>query len=550
MPALQINPVSHTRRQRGAALLLLLMLIVVGVLAVFVTGLNRATQQLERDRITNEALAQAKAALIGYAVKDVNRPGELPCPDVDNDGQITPLGDYTGSNCKKLVGRLPWKSLGLPELRDGSGEKLWYAVSDAFHASGIVPINSDTPGTLAVTGSVSATQVIAVVFAPGQILPGQSRDAANINNVVNFLEETNASSSTVFVAKNETTTFNDRLLVIGRDEFFEKVERRVAGEARRALQSYYLASDSNPSKRYFPYAAPLGNPAAGCQDDLRKGHLPTSGSNNCICSGTTCSCTGAGSFDTFRFTTTAIPAATFISRSGSCTLTSADRKCNCSGVGGCVSASPTIVNSGDLAINPTANPGTRRLTFNAVIGGVANFTLQGSGTFSATGGLCTGVGTGACSCSGSGYCETTSSGNWNGSYSSSGGSLAYTYNACSTAPLTMPAWFTDNGWENYIYYTLGDACSFSNKGCVTGGFLTVGSVTNVNALLVSAGRRLTGTKCGIPPPTTAYNQVVLPTGYICDYLDSSENTSLDDAYDTVGTPRTNSYNDQMFVVSP
>src|SRR5690606_298057 len=27
------------------------------------------------------------------------------------------------------LGRLPWKTLGLPDLRDGHGERLWYAVS-------------------------------------------------------------------------------------------------------------------------------------------------------------------------------------------------------------------------------------------------------------------------------------------------------------------------------------------------------------------------------------------------------------------------------------
>lgn len=548
MPSRMTSQAVSVTGQRGAALLLLLMLVSVGALTVFVTGLNRATQQLERDRITNEALAQAKAALIGYAVSDANRPGELLCPDVDNDGQVT-LSDYTGSNCKKLVGRLPWKSLGLPELRDGSGEKLWYAVSDAFHANGTASINSDTPGALSVTGSMSATQIIAVVFAPGQGLPGQVRDASNINNVEHYLEDTNATSSTDFVAGNATATFNDRLMPIFHTDLFQKVEKRVAQEARRALLTYYASSDPDPAKRYFPYAALLGSAATGCQDDLRKGHLPTTG-GGCICSGTACSCTGVGTFDTFVFTTAVVSAVTFTSRSGSCTLSAANKQCSCSGVGGCTSASSTIANSGDLAIT-TTNPGIRKLTFNAGTAGTASFTLQGSEVFSATGGNCMGSGTGTCSCSGNGYCETTSTGNWNGSYSSSGGSLAYTYGTCSTAPLTMPAWFTDNGWENYIYYTLAEACTFSNKGCdnTPPATLTVGAVTNVNALLVSVGRRLNGTKCAASPGVP-YTQAALPTINICDYLDSSINTDGNDIYDAVGTPGTSSYNDQMFIVSP
>ncbi len=53
MPALQNKYFLLVHNQRGAALMLLLLLVSVGALAVFVIGLNRATQQLERDRITN-----------------------------------------------------------------------------------------------------------------------------------------------------------------------------------------------------------------------------------------------------------------------------------------------------------------------------------------------------------------------------------------------------------------------------------------------------------------------------------------------------------------
>jgi hypothetical protein len=37
------------------------------------------------------------------------------------------------------LGRLPWKTLGLPDLRDGDGERLWYAVSSATRACSTAP---------------------------------------------------------------------------------------------------------------------------------------------------------------------------------------------------------------------------------------------------------------------------------------------------------------------------------------------------------------------------------------------------------------------------
>jgi hypothetical protein len=113
------------RPQRGAALMLLLMLISVGALAVFVTGLNRATVQFERDRVTAAALAQAKEALMGRAASDNNRPGSLPCPADQNDE----VKDTCSSG---FQGYFPWKTHKLAPLLDGNGEALRYELSAAF----------------------------------------------------------------------------------------------------------------------------------------------------------------------------------------------------------------------------------------------------------------------------------------------------------------------------------------------------------------------------------------------------------------------------------
>ncbi len=95
-----------------------------------------------------------------------------------------------------VVGRFPWRTLGIEPLRDGHGECLWLIVSSlhgriqrASPAPLLPPMNSDTPGQLDIVvanGSnalVSALasaheRPVAVIFAPGPPLPGQDRSNA------------------------------------------------------------------------------------------------------------------------------------------------------------------------------------------------------------------------------------------------------------------------------------------------------------------------------------------------------------------------------------
>ncbi|MGH8750114.1 MAG: hypothetical protein ACREUV_00240 [Burkholderiales bacterium] len=228
-------------RQSGQGLFILLaLLLVIGTSLVF-NFARPGSLNIDRDKQTAAALAMAKDALIGYAASDSNRPGELPCPDVDNDGASTPISDYSGSNCVSLIGRLPWVTLGLPDLRDGNGERLWYALSNSFHANGSTPINSDTLGQLTVTGANPANNVIAIVLAPGQVLSTQVRDSANQNNPANYLEGGNESGTGNYLTGPASGTFNDRLLIITTADLIPVVEQRVARELRTILQQYKAA---------------------------------------------------------------------------------------------------------------------------------------------------------------------------------------------------------------------------------------------------------------------------------------------------------------------
>jgi hypothetical protein len=82
------------------------------------------------------------------------------------------------------VGRLPWKTLGLPDLRDAAGERLWYAISDSLRDQGVV--NSNSAGQLAVydgvSGAALASSVVAVIIAPGTELAGQNRSVSGVGN--------------------------------------------------------------------------------------------------------------------------------------------------------------------------------------------------------------------------------------------------------------------------------------------------------------------------------------------------------------------------------
>jgi hypothetical protein len=100
---------------------------------------------------------------------------------------------------------------------------------------------------------------------------------------------------------------------------------------------------------------------------------------------------------------------------------------------------------------------------------------------------------------------------------------------------TLPAWFVESRWQDYLYYAISPDCTFATPGCAIGG-VTVGSQINQHALLISAGVPLAGQ--------------VRPSNNIADYLDSAENANGDNVFDAVGSPVTAIYNDRMLIVAP
>jgi hypothetical protein len=330
--------------QKGqAAIIALLLIIGVGVTILVYTLASPAKLAIERDRKTAEALAQAKAALIGFAAgvdlgAGASRPGDLPCPDMDNDGDAeSSCGNAAGTTGQSnRLGRLPWRTLGLPDLRDGNGERLWYAVSNNFKNntrticaapgnSGC--LNSDTRGTITVrdrNGTMindgsnpdpyTPSGTIAVIIAPGQVLrrqgAGSSQDRSctvGVNcdasekcttspatltpkcNPVNYLDVlsgtednagfTDSSGTDGFINGNifdasGSAVINDRLITITYGDLMPLLERRVAKEAFNCLVSYAAGSNNR-----YPWAAAMNLSAAGdysSQQGERFGRIPDS----------------------------------------------------------------------------------------------------------------------------------------------------------------------------------------------------------------------------------------------------------------------------------
>lgn len=332
MPALSADNIlqSRLRRQRGAALMVMLVIIVMGSLTFLVSALSRARQQAELDKISSDALAQAKDGLISYAASvtltssGAERPGDLPCPDLNNDGTAEAnCGSAAGSLQYKRLGRLPWKTLRLPDLRDSSGERLWYAVSNNFKKSTRTSLlNSDTPGTITIRSSDgnvvsdagSGKGVVAVIFAPGSVLQRQGdttpQNRGCIINVncdslgetctaspptltpkcqpSNYLDiatigsntEDNAdfadSTSNGFIQgmvkdiSGKITIINDQIISITQDDIMQAVQKRVAGEVRSCLQDYASLNNGR-----YPWAVPLGDLTNYLdQSDLLFGRIP------------------------------------------------------------------------------------------------------------------------------------------------------------------------------------------------------------------------------------------------------------------------------------
>jgi len=226
-------PRTAPARQRGAALLVFMLIFFLASMSWLLSQADVLRGRGHADQTTSRALAQAKDALIGRATIDVNRPGSLPCPDIDDDGKA----DGNFGFCSASIARLPWKTLDLPDLRDGEGNRLWYTLADELRDNDDAPqINPTLALGLSLDG---ATNIAAIAFSAGPPLAGQ--DGRPSNDVADYLDGANKDGGP-YISGQTSSTFNDKTVAISRDQLFKVVNRGVLGQLGSGLGQYYAAN--------------------------------------------------------------------------------------------------------------------------------------------------------------------------------------------------------------------------------------------------------------------------------------------------------------------
>jgi len=243
-------------RQGGYALIMMLVVLIVGSLYSLANRMDQISQRWGQNAATTQALATAKEALLAYALtyRDTHSdevPGYLICPDVDGDGSA----DTCGAQDETVVGLLPYKTLGLSDLRDSDGNCLWYAVSGNYknNPKSAAPLNWDTRGLIKIFDTDGATALAdpssdsgggaaAVVFATGLPLTDRSssQDSSKVCGIASsafwaaYLEsatfdasgQSTASPLLIQRGTRDSTTNNDELVWLTPQDIFERIRKR------------------------------------------------------------------------------------------------------------------------------------------------------------------------------------------------------------------------------------------------------------------------------------------------------------------------------------
>ena len=330
-------PATAAKYQGGVALVVLLVLGVLVGATLLLNGLNStAISRLAREAATARSLAEAKRALVAWSASASllpgrrTTPGLLPFPDRNRDGNYDGKGDCVtfGLNSTHLLGRLPWAGdvspcpqVGLHiDVRDSSGERLWYAVSrNLVTKGGGGPINPDmgeedkmvhpwivlrnAAGNIVTEpGGTRPLPIAAVIIAPGAALDHQDRSAP-APSPENYLDRITIGGTTYDNADSDGCPdavtfpcgplatgeefifhrgssakgkFDDRLIYITVNELMLAVEKRALGEAALALNRYRDAFGAYPWLAEFrsPEAVSVGADPPFKSTLSRNGVLP------------------------------------------------------------------------------------------------------------------------------------------------------------------------------------------------------------------------------------------------------------------------------------
>lgn len=314
------QPSVAQQHQRGFAFLALAVLLVLGAGIFMAAEFGRnARPKIDAQTHNARVLAQAKEALLAYSttlsarksfeLKSAtgatrrNRIGWLPCPDLDNSGTAA----ASCASTTDRLGRLPWRTLGIQDLRDAAGERLWYAVGSNFwkdespagtnkfkqpYAAGTLGITTADGTPIALTGAANGAAV-AVIFSPGAPLmrsatgqqdrscAGGACDADDVCvssppratarcKAINYLDKSTLQDNAVLndPATTVATAFlagpatratgeievNDTATVVTEDDVFTATARRVANEI---LLCYVGYANKPQNLGRYPWAGTL-----------------------------------------------------------------------------------------------------------------------------------------------------------------------------------------------------------------------------------------------------------------------------------------------------
>lgn len=294
--------------QQGAALLVLLLFITLAFASLIVSSLSPGLLRAKQMQQSLSQLAQAKQALLDWSVVQgdlgsdtYHRPGNLPCPDTSLFGESNTgfMAGTCSSGGDTNIGRLPWKSLGIPLSKDASGEPLWLVISDGVRRAGLnnQAINSDTVGSLPLFASDGQTllstpgnELVALIMSPNTPLTGQLR-SSNTQLPADYLEHFrifhNENAQGPYIAGpvlnlaelQGEPLVNDLVIGITAQELIHAIEKRALSAAQTALAAYAL-----------DHAAKYPNPAlpneSSCLQPITDIHNPST------CTGSTATCAG------------------------------------------------------------------------------------------------------------------------------------------------------------------------------------------------------------------------------------------------------------------
>ena len=269
------------KNQAGAVLLIIMISIILSASVFLLSNVSLNNKISNQQQKTRHVLAQAKQALIDYAVNyyetnALKQYALLPCPELS--GSSANGRQQTGGCLPQdvnVIGRLPWFTLGIAPLVDGSGECLWYAVTGAykFAASGQSKmLNDDTLGMFqlldetanVVDGRIPEDRIVALVIAPGNPLSGQNRATADTNvfckvdrkvvDINDYLEAfngiNNAAVSTTpdnvdqFITTStlRNKKLNDQFIAIHQSDIFKAIHNNSAFQKNMDQLTHVLSS--------------------------------------------------------------------------------------------------------------------------------------------------------------------------------------------------------------------------------------------------------------------------------------------------------------------